>query len=508
MRLMSVRAMAAGIMGLLLSSYVQAAPALVVLEDNGSDNTVYREVIENLGAMIVANNLGRIYDHIDILKGRDATRENLFAQIRKRSMRREVDVVILTRGLNGHLALRMGDISEQDVRAAGPFPRLRLVYMMACNSASMQQAWLDSGARTVVGHQDVNSLAGFFFPRFLRRWSEGATARVAAEEAYRFAERTSVSLAGYIKPDNDFLTSVGAVRSEPVLSGVDMDRFGHIYPERALAISGLVAGADDSRMASPAGIPPGGYRHSDFARLSLSLLGAMLPQTSLQVEAIPSPQKLVDRISGVAWDQLRDSFPSPAMRSGGDIIPGLDLPTKDGEEIWIDGEALRYILGTLTGYAGEKLAPVLEHIQGLRLTRQGDALNAALYFDHSFNVPLQDESKIRSWQPYAVYSPKTVRFEIRMLDGVLMLLGLDRGLDAVNLKLKMPFLPDSVWVRSVSVDMDKGKVLVEAGVIHNMIAVIAHAQIAARKFAGVDVWDSIKKNLSLLVWPVLLFERK
>ena len=75
-----------------------AAPSLILLEDNSGTNPVYRQVIESLGAVIVANNLSHYYDHIDVLKGSLANRDALFAQIRKRGAKSAVDG---TYGLDG-----------------------------------------------------------------------------------------------------------------------------------------------------------------------------------------------------------------------------------------------------------------------------------------------------------------------------------------------------------------------------------------------------------------------
>src|SRR4051812_44540265 len=75
-----------------------AAPSLVLLEDNGDLSPTYRHVIEGIAAVIVGNNLSRVYDHIDVLSGDRATKETLFAQIKKRGARGLVDIVILTHG--------------------------------------------------------------------------------------------------------------------------------------------------------------------------------------------------------------------------------------------------------------------------------------------------------------------------------------------------------------------------------------------------------------------------
>lgn len=477
-----------------------AAPTLILLEDNGDTNPVYRQTIESLGAVIVANNLGHYYDHIDVLTGSQANRDTLFAQIRKRGAKSAVDLVLLTHGMDKHLWLTSGSISDQDIRAAGPFPRLRMVYMMACYSASLEGAWRDTGAQVVVGHQDVNSLSGFFFPRFMRRWAEGATAREAASDAYQFSEGTAGMLSTYIKEDQDYLSSVGVTRSEPVIQGVDIDRSGQAYPDHVLAIAPLASAQPMASFASEGAVK---FSHTDFERMGISLLGTMIPQASLNVDAIPSAQELVNRIHSVAWDQLHDSFPNPS----GDGMPDLDLPSEDGQQLWIDGEAIRYFLAAVRDYAGDKLGPLMDRVQGVRLTRTGANLNAAIYFDGAFDIPLQDKNRIPNWQPYSVHVPKTVRFSVQMLDSVLTVTGLDQGNDALNLKLKMPSpLPDSVWVRTASVSLSDGKAHVEAGVLGNMISVIANAELLARKFDGVDVWATIESNLGILVFPALSFQ--
>lgn len=495
-------------LGLLGARPAVAAPSLILLEDNGGSNPVYRRVMESLGAVIVANNLGHQYDHIDVLTGARATREALFAQIRKRGAQSAVDVVILTHGEPKRLNLNTGDITDRDIRAAGVLPRLRLVYMMACYSASLEQAWRAAGAQTVVGHQDINSLPGFFFPRFLRRWSEGASARDAAQEAYRFAEGTASLLSDYIR-QAQLLGAVGLERSAPVIDGVDLDLSGRTFPDHALAIAPLredpSSGLGLGEWLKSAGVVESAssrYRHTDLERAGIELLGSMIPQATLNVDAIPSAQGLVDHVKGVAWEQLHDSFPNP----GGDGVPGLGLPSEDGQEIWIDGDALRYFAAPLRQYGGERLSAVLDRVEGARLTRSGDLLNVGIYFSESFEIPLADAGQIANWRPYAVHLPKAVRFSARMTDGVLAVYGMDRGHDSLNFKVKMPALPDTVWLRSVTANLSDGKVHAEAGVIGDTVAVVANGELTARKFTGIDVWESIERNLDFLAFPSLSFQ--
>jgi hypothetical protein len=495
-----------------------ASPSLILLEDNGESNLVYRQVMESLGAVIVANNLGRHYDHIDVLTGPHANREEFFAQIRKRSLKSIVDVVILTHGADKRLILSSGNLTESDILAAGPFPRLRMVYMMACYSASLLDAWHTVGAQVVVGHQDINSLPGFFFPRFLREWAEGKSVHEAAANAYRFSEGTAQLLSTYIK-EQDLLNTVGVGRSEPVvrgeplIHGLDLDFQGRTYPDHSLSIEPLqnlramatqiaVPNAD-FLVASPASRSVT-YAHSDFEKLGISLLGSMIPQATLNVDTIPSAQALVDQIKNLAWAQLQDSFPIPSGNTGsfGDV----EVPVEVGQQIWIDGEALRYFMAGLANFGGEKLQAVLAHIQGVRLTRLTDSLSAAVYFNEDFTIAIQGEATAPNWQPYAIHVPKAVRFSLKMAEGVLTLWGLDEGHDALNLQLKMPALPDTVYVRNLSANLTNGKIQVEAGVIGNLVTVVAGAEVTARKFTGVDIWESISRNLSFANFPLLNFK--
>lgn len=492
----SVLALALGLTG----QAAMAAPSLVLLEDNDNSNAVYQDVIESLGAVIVANNLGRFYDHIDVLTGERATRAALFAQIRKRGQKNVVDVVLLTHGDDKRLDLRRGNITEADIRSEGNLPKLRMVYMLACNGASLLDAWHSVGAQVAIGHQDTNSLPGFFFPHFLRRWAEGMSARDAAADAYQFAEGTAQTLSSYIR-ESDLLNGVGIQRSVPVLAGVDTDRTGRVFPDRSLAISTLT---DSTLFVSSAS--RASYPHSDFEKLGIALLGGMLPQATLNAEAIPSPQALLEQIKEAAWGQFRDSFPQPQGSFPELTMPAFDLPTEVGQEIWIDGEALKYFAAPLRQFGGPSFEQALDRIQGARLSRAVDRLNVSIYFTEAFTLPLKDRDQASNWQPYAVYVPKAVRFSVAMNDGVLNIFGLDQGHDALNLELKMPALPEAVYLRSVSANLSDGKVRVEAGVIGNLITVIAGAEVVARKFTGVDIWATIDSNLSLFAWPTLFFQ--
>jgi hypothetical protein len=425
-----------------------------------------------------------------VLAGSRATAANLFAQIRKRGQKSAVDVLILTHGMPGRLWLRAGDLTEAELRAEARFSRLRMVYMMGCHSSTLVDAWHAAGAQLAIGHQDVNSLSSFFFPRFVRRWAEGFSGLEAAKDAHRFAMGAARTLQTF-RDDEDLLNMNGIARSEPILRGVDIDRAGRERPEAQLVVTGAPLAAPASR-ARPT------YRHTDFERLSIGLLSASLPQSALRVDGIPTPQALLETLKGPAWSTLSDSFPFPGAGSGG---PGVDE-----NDLWVDGDALRYFLGGLRGWGGADLGQVLDRIQGARLTRLGDRLALAVYFDSAFELTLKSESAASNWELYAVHVPKTVRLRLGMTEGVVSLEGLDGGADSLKLRVKMPYLPNTVYLRRASANLTDGNLRVEAGVIGNTVTLLAKGKLEAQGVDGkIDIWGSIRRNLKFLSVPTLLF---
>src|SRR3989338_2870375 len=139
------------------------APVLVVFEDSGDSEAVRRTVLERLGAVIVMNNVGKIYDRVDLISGTDATKERLFETLRKRGARRDVDLMILAHGSTGNILLQAGDLSAGELAAQAAFPGARVVFNVALLPSPKGGARAKGGARLVIGHQDYNSLPGFFF---------------------------------------------------------------------------------------------------------------------------------------------------------------------------------------------------------------------------------------------------------------------------------------------------------------------------------------------------------
>jgi hypothetical protein len=99
-----------------------------------------------------------------------------------------IDLFILTHGNNDYIHVR-GEINGDKIRAMrkeyGKPLSLRCVYMMNCVGASLNQAWLDAGAKACSGTVKNNYLPepSMFF--FWKAWKEGEKFETAVINAYR-----------------------------------------------------------------------------------------------------------------------------------------------------------------------------------------------------------------------------------------------------------------------------------------------------------------------------------
>src|SRR5262249_1200544 len=99
-----------------------------------------------------------------------------------------IDVLILTHGSNDFISVRGGINGQKirDIKAANGGPlSIRMVYMMNCVGSSLNQAWIDAGARASAGARKNNYLpepTTFFF---WSAWKGGTGFETAVLSAYR-----------------------------------------------------------------------------------------------------------------------------------------------------------------------------------------------------------------------------------------------------------------------------------------------------------------------------------
>jgi len=130
-----------------------------------------------------------LYSEVTVLRAGAATYQELKSNLLRLSQAKKItDVIILTHGGKDTIWVKSG-ISGNDIRAiktanGGPLT-IRSVYMMNCVGASMNQAWLDAGARTSAGTIGNNYLpepTTFFF---WNNWKAGQPFETAVTGAYR-----------------------------------------------------------------------------------------------------------------------------------------------------------------------------------------------------------------------------------------------------------------------------------------------------------------------------------
>lgn len=134
------------------------------------------------------------YGAVHVLRNSTATygelRDRLFAATRAGHV---VDLLVLTHGSGGYLAADSGIDAAMIRRLAqeygGPLG-IRSVYMMSCVGASLNQAWLDAGARTSAGSTGNNNLPEPTTHFFWRAWTGGQTFETAVTSAYRTTVET------------------------------------------------------------------------------------------------------------------------------------------------------------------------------------------------------------------------------------------------------------------------------------------------------------------------------
>jgi GH24 family phage-related lysozyme (muramidase) len=99
-----------------------------------------------------------------------------------------IDVLILTHGSNDFISVRGGINGQKirDIKTANGGPlSIRMVYMMNCVGSSLNQAWIDAGARASAGARANNYLpepTTFFF---WSAWKSGTGFETAVISAYR-----------------------------------------------------------------------------------------------------------------------------------------------------------------------------------------------------------------------------------------------------------------------------------------------------------------------------------
>jgi GH24 family phage-related lysozyme (muramidase)/flagellum-specific peptidoglycan hydrolase FlgJ len=149
------------------------------------------DIIENAELFLNRYNSAKpgIYSEVTVLRAGAASYQDLKSNLIRLSKAKKItDVFILTHGGKDSIWVK-GSISGNDIRAIktanGAPLTIRSVYMMNCVGSSMNQAWLDAGARTSSGSIGNNYLPEPTMYFFWSNWKDGQTFENAVTGAYR-----------------------------------------------------------------------------------------------------------------------------------------------------------------------------------------------------------------------------------------------------------------------------------------------------------------------------------
>jgi hypothetical protein len=260
-----------------------------------------------------------------------------------------IDLYVLTHGSTRSIAISDGgaDITDVTIRGwktdYGKALPLRSVYMMNCEASTLNQAWLDAGAKVVSGAVGLNVLpepTTFFF---WQNWKAGQNFSTAVTAAYNQTVRllnaavretvSAIPVVGDSLASQIDVSTISAIRSSaPVVAGdntisISSDTLTFAMSQTATALATVVlpmsvlpavtAAAGVARAVSPAGLA--------FIRqweqgpdLEVLLAGAV--QVLDETVSVPLSQHQVDAlvcfICGIGADAFRRSTLLRLLRDG------------------------------------------------------------------------------------------------------------------------------------------------------------------------------------------------
>jgi hypothetical protein len=442
--------------------------ALIVFYPPESALSLRQGMSQQLMRLLIQKNLAAYYDHVNLLAGRTASVEDLLRVLAERTAAgAEIDLFIL----NTPSDASQLDLLTQDVSGASPMANVRLFY----TGAPMPQSFAGrelSFSRVVLGHSGGIEFQSFFLPRLMRLWGEGWAILDAMEEAKLFSEASIEKLSQYLKEPFPVNAKVWALGQNVNITGVD---FGVLDRKQGIQV--------DSKTASIK------YNHTNFGTFSLGMIGAVFPQLDFEPKNAPGPGPFLEDAGDVVWGLMKDFFAVPFQ--GG-------YPR---EEIWLDGESIKVLLGNFRYFLGEIGEHILRRVEGVRLVRGQDDLKISVYLTEAISLELKKRKDAQRWELYGLELPEISRFSLKSADGVVEA----RRLHDIQLLAKVPLVSDRIYLREGSLNLANGEMNLEAGVLGNAIALVAEAELYAKDFKGLNFWESIERNVRHILWPLFFF---
>jgi len=217
---------------------------------------------------------------------------------------------------------------------------------------------------------------------------------------------------------------------------------------------------------------------------------------------VPS-QELERSLAFPSWEYLTDIFP-------GDLT---DLPGEIGgrpEQIWLDGEGLRYLLGNwVDGVHPGLISRLTDELLGLRLRQKSDRLEAGLYLHGPLEAVVKSQDDAANGELWGCRIPESLRFSFQIIDGgELELKALSQDAQrSLELKVRLPYFPDGIYLRRVRLSLVTGEAEVEAGLVGNYVGVVAKVNVFAQRLQEIDFWATVESNLNVFPGIRWIFDR-
>jgi len=178
-----------------------------------------------------------------------------------------------------------------------------------------------------------------------------------------------------------------------------------------------------------------------------------------------------------------------------------------GDEVWLDGDAVRAYLYQVKSWLGTPVEPFINNLDSGCLLKGDEDLQVFIYLNEKTVINLKTKRQAKKGEIYQIIVPRLVKFKVRTFgESAILFSELDSGgRNGFRFKVKLPFLPDTAYLREVFFDPFDGTARLEAGVIGNSFIVIARAKVMSKSFEGVDVWESVIENLESLVTAPMFF---
>lgn len=190
------------------------------------------------------------YGVVTVLRNSTATHDELRDTLFKHTREgRFVDLMVLTHGSERSIAIE-GGVSDDAIRRwrsqLGRPLAIRSVYMMNCNGSTLNQAWLDAGAKVASGSIDTNYLPEPANTFFWRAWSGGQSFEAAVTSAYR----KTVNLMN--DAVRGFVASLPIPGSGLLTSQIDFEKFDFVRSSAPMVQGqrSLTVSSDDLSFAS------------------------------------------------------------------------------------------------------------------------------------------------------------------------------------------------------------------------------------------------------------------